>query len=150
MKTVYRSNAPFRLLWIEICVNSCYTFIRPAEDKCPFCLELRYKISEKDDGKIIPRKIHQKLTIAPQLVSIFTNSSLIDAISISHPPNDSSCIKNIFNRSLFKDIKDHKLIGSQHDLFLALYIDGYQTHNRGVTKLNIIMLHILNLPESKS
>lgn len=147
MNTIYRKNSPFRPTTIDICPNACEAFTSPDDDECSTCFEPRYVVGK--NGKKEASRTHQQLPIAAQIVSIFTNPNFIKAISVDCSISNSSTITNIFSQSLFKEIKDKNIISSQFDLFLALYIDGYQTHKRGGTKLNIIMLHILNLPESE-
>lgn len=157
MNTLYKKNSPFEPVPIEICVNACEAFNRSDEVECSFCFESRYVKEENGDyvvdrdGKKIASRIHNQLPITPQLASIFTNPGMIQAINTNNyvEDDDSSVIKNIFNQSLFKRIREENIISGDHDLFLALYVDGFQSHKRGGTKLTIIMLHILNLPEAE-
>ena len=156
VNTLYRNNSPFKPFHVHTCINACQAFTSPGEMECSFCFNSRYVQGENGEyvvdmhGEKIARRTHQQLPVAPQLASIFTNPNMIKAIiSDTYVQDDLSVIKSIFTQSLFTHIKNQNIISGQHDLFLSLYIDGFQTHKRGGTKLTIIMLHILNLPEAE-
>ncbi|KAL0145727.1 hypothetical protein V8B55DRAFT_1322215, partial [Mucor lusitanicus] len=83
-----------------------------------------------------------RLLIGSQLATLFTNSSFIKLLN-----NEELSIKNTFQGDTMQHLQNEEhLFEEKYDIGLSLYVDGFQSHKRGGTKLNLTMPQILNLP----
>lgn len=136
---MFKKETPFRPISTDICPNACHVFYDSNENECPVCGELRM---EGNISALKPRRTFQQLEVAPQIASLFKNQEFLNYLD--NPIEES--IKGDYIRCL-KNY--HGLFREKYDLAVVLYTDGFQTHNRGGTKLNSVMLQILNIPENK-
>ena len=136
---MFKKESPFRPFATDICPETCHVYSNDNETECPSCGTSRF---EEKNLTFVPRRTFLQLEVAPQIASLFKNKSFVSGFDTP--------IEDIVKGNYIKCLRnEHGLFQGQYDIALTLFTDGFQTHDSGGTKLNSVILQVLNIPDKE-
>ena len=123
------------------CPDGCGLFLQDDVTECS-CGAARYR----DEARTIPVATMTYLPLKDQLITILAYPETRDALcSLRERTSQQQMMVDLFDGQIFHERQKDFFI-NEHDIALALYVDGFKPFKRTRISLTIVHLVVLNLP----
>lgn len=140
-----KKKTPIKPMLYEVCVNGCMLFLESDKTTTQCnnreCNEPRYH-----NG--VARRYMKMLPIGLQIAAMLANPSTRELMLYrSQYYSQANVYEDYFDGDSYKKLKQQGLFTGDHDVALAMFVDGFtSTKTSQSSKLNIVHLINLNLP----
>ena len=151
IKTTLKKLVNVEPQWIDMCINSCCTYIGQFENKmqCPYCNEPRYHQKKKSRYQFAYFSLIKRLKIQ------YENPSRADELRYRHTYisrneyGKDGKIGDIFDGKCYIDLLKMGYFEDERDVALIASIDGYQIFRQKTDDCWIVLFINANLPPEK-